>query len=191
MRGKRLVSTIRMWTMRSNVKRTEYLRKNQIFGAIGKNTTIMDRTIPLYARLIRLGDNVKVASNVKFITHDITFRMLNLHPDLNGEKFNEKLGCIEVGNNVFIGSGTTILYDVKIGSNVIIGANSLVTKDIPDNSVAAGTPAKVIGTFDSFLNKRRSEAQYPAEMAPSKEMVSTQLENLLWEKHYEKRSTSK
>ncbi len=63
------------------------------------------------------------------------------------------MGPIEIGNNVFIGARSIILYNVKIGNNCIIGAGSIVTKDIPDNSVAVGVPAKVIGTFDSTLKK--------------------------------------
>lgn len=51
---------------------------------------------------------------------------------------------VSIGDNVFIGVDTTILKGVSIGSNVIIGAKSLVTKDIPDNSVAYGIPAKVM-----------------------------------------------
>ena len=49
-----------------------------------------------------------------------------------------------------------ILYDVTIGSNVIIGAGSIVTKDIPDGSVAVGVPCKVVGTFEDFVEKRKS-----------------------------------
>lgn len=53
-------------------------------------------------------------------------------------------GGVEIGNNVWIGDKSTILSGVTIGDNVIIGANSVVTHDIPSNSMAAGSPAKVI-----------------------------------------------
>ncbi|MCM0647410.1 serine O-acetyltransferase [Clostridium swellfunianum] len=49
-----------------------------------------------------------------------------------------------IGNNVYIGAGAVILGNVKIGNNVVIGANAVVIKDIPDNAVAVGVPAKVI-----------------------------------------------
>lgn len=49
-----------------------------------------------------------------------------------------------VGNNCFIGLGARILGTVNIGNNVTIGANSVVTKDIPDNAVVGGIPAKII-----------------------------------------------
>lgn len=50
--------------------------------------------------------------------------------------------CV-IGNNVFIGAGAKIL-GVKIGDNVTIGANSVVIKDVPDNCIVAGIPAKVV-----------------------------------------------
>lgn len=48
--------------------------------------------------------------------------------------------------------------NTKIGSNVVIGAGSIVNKDIPDNSVVAGVPAKVIGDFDTFAQKRLNQS---------------------------------
>ena len=57
-------------------------------------------------------------------------------------------------DNVFIGTQTTILFDVRIGSNVIIGANSLVNKDLEGGYVYAGNPVKKICSFDEFVNKR-------------------------------------
>jgi len=58
-----------------------------------------------------------------------------------------KPGRIEVGDNVTFGCGVTVLAPCKIGNNVFIGAGSVVNKDIPDNSIVAGVPAKVIRTI--------------------------------------------
>ena len=74
---------------------------------------------------------------------------------MGGYRFAEKKGKIIIGNNVFIGANTTILYDVTIGNNVVIGAGSVVTKNIPDDCVAAGVPCKKLGEFEEFCNKRR------------------------------------
>lgn len=53
-------------------------------------------------------------------------------------------GCIEVGAHTLIGPGATVVPRVRIGSNVIIGAGSVVTRDVPDNVVAWGAPARII-----------------------------------------------
>lgn len=52
--------------------------------------------------------------------------------------------CVLIGDDCYIGTGTTILGPVTIGNNVTIGANSLVVKDVPDNCVIGGTPAKIL-----------------------------------------------
>ncbi len=51
---------------------------------------------------------------------------------------------VTIGDNCWIGGGATILPGVTIGNNVTIGAGSVVTRDIPDNTVAVGNPARVI-----------------------------------------------
>ena len=56
---------------------------------------------------------------------------------------------ITIGNDVWIGGNCTILPGVTIGNNVIIAAGAVVTKDIPDNCVAAGVPAKVIKQLEN------------------------------------------
>lgn len=180
MKGKRLWHTLRMYTILRSTKRSEYLRKHQIFASIGKNCIIENRVIPLYAKLIKLGDNVTIASNVLLVTHDATHLVLNRY--LGKYEVKEKVGCIDIGSNVFIGANSTVLCNVKIGNNVIIGAGSVVNKDIPDNSVAVGVPARVIGSFDDFVNKRKQDTTYPSEYAPRMQEVSETLIHWLWEK---------
>lgn len=180
MKGKRLLYTVRLWTIRSGRNRAEYLREKHVFHSIGENCTFMDRVVPLYANLISLGDNVKLASDVSLITHDITHGMLNNAIDCENGAVKEQLGCIKIGNNVFIGAHSSVLCNVKIGNNVIIGAHSLVNKDIPDNSVAAGVPAKIIGTFDDFVNKRIEYNEYPEELSPQRQECSKELEEFMW-----------
>lgn len=66
---------------------------------------------------------------------------------------------VTIGNNVFVGAGTIILPGVHVGNRVIIGAGSIVTKDIPDNKVAAGNPARVICDIDAYLEKEKAKMQ--------------------------------
>ena len=49
-----------------------------------------------------------------------------------------------IGDNVHISAGARILGPIRIGNNVIIGANAVVVKDVPDNCIVAGVPAKII-----------------------------------------------
>ena len=138
-------------------RRTEFMRKHHIYGSIGQNCLIQKKKIPLYSNLIFIHDNVNIASNVGFVTHDIIHLMLNNRS--RGGDFIEKVGCIEIMNNVFIGSSTQIKYNTHIGNNVIIGANSFVTKDIPDNSVYAGVPARYICSFDEYVAKHKNYSE--------------------------------
>ena len=103
--------------------------------------------------IITIGDNVHIAGGCKFIAHDggtLIFR--DKIPDLEITK------PITVGNNVYIGEDSLILTGVNIGNQVIIGARSVVTKDIPDNSVAAGVPCRVIKTTEEYLEKIKKES---------------------------------
>lgn len=177
MRGKRFIHTFRLWMISSSKKRADYARKHGIYNAIGENVSIMDRKIPLYANLIRFHSNIRVASNVSFITHDITHNMLNCAG--RGTKYQEVVGCIEVMDNVFIGSNTTILSNVRIGPNAIIAAGSVVNKDVPPKSIVAGVPARVIGSFDEYVEKRKGQ-YYPQEIAPKKQEACVELAEFLW-----------
>lgn len=67
---------------------------------------------------------------------------------LGKKKTGIKPPCIFIGDNCYIGTGATILGPVHIGNNVTIAAGAIVTKDIPDNAVAAGNPAKIIKIKD-------------------------------------------
>jgi len=84
---------------------------------------------------IKMGHDVTICDWVKILTHDYS-------PVFKGKE--EKVGGLEIGNNVFIGIQSIILPGIKIGDNVIVGAGSVVTKDLPSNATYAGNPAKEI-----------------------------------------------
>lgn len=148
---KRILLTLQLCFIRRSKKRADFVRKKGIYNKVGKNVSIQSRKIPLYPELISFHDNVRIGSNVSFITHDGIHNMINRKI---GEKaLQEKIGCIEIMDNVFIGSDSIILYDVKIGSNVIIAAGSVVTKDVPKDSIVGGNPAKIIGNFSEHQAK--------------------------------------
>lgn len=189
MTPKRLWHSLRLTVARNGYARAKYLREHHLMHHVGKGVYYQGRKSPLYSELISMGDNVKIASRVNFITHSIIHSMLNSSRELNnGKVFQEQIGCIEIGSNVFIGAGTSILQNVKIGSNVIIAAESVVTKDIPSNSVIAGVPARVIETMDEYLSKAMHRLEYPAEMVPNKQTVSPKLIDFFWNEFKAQRS---
>ena len=143
---------LRIALMINSDKRNKYLKKHNIFGEMGDNVFFQPRFIPSDPKLIKFHNNVIVTSNVTFVTHDIFDIGINyMYPD---KKVPTLMKPIEVMNNVFIGCNSTILGGIRIGNNVVIAAGSVVTKDVPDNSVVAGNPARVIETFDEYINKR-------------------------------------
>lgn len=149
---KRQLLRFRVYLIPDAFKRTNYLVKKNVFHKVGSNFFFQPRKIPSEPKLIEFGNNVSVASDVTFITHDIMHQVLNNLE--NGTWYNYLIGPIKVGNNVFIGSNTTILPNVKVGNNCIIGAGSVVTKNVEDNTVVAGNPAKVITSFNEYVEKR-------------------------------------
>lgn len=134
--------------------RAEFLKKHHYFNAQGEHCYLQPWNFGTEPHMISFGDNVHVASGVGFINHDVSVFMLrHMEPD---NEFKARVGEITVGNNVFIGSNSILLYGVHIGNNVVIGAGSIVTKDIPDGVVAVGSPCKPIGSFDNWKEKMKA-----------------------------------
>lgn len=105
--------------------------------------------------LITVGDDVVFSADVRILAHDAS---------TNKTGARSKVGIVSIGNNVFIGYGSTVLCNTRIGDNVIVGAGSVVTKDVPSNSVVAGNPARVICSFDEFKEKNlraRNSGEHP------------------------------
>jgi len=139
--------------MRSD-KRNEYLKKNHIFADMGENVFFQPRVIPSDPKLVKFHNNIVVTSNVTFVTHDVFHMGLN---NLNKGVFPYEQNAIEIMDNVFIGCNSTLIGPLRVGPNAVIAAGSIVTKDVPENSVVAGNPAKVIDTFENFVNKRKEK----------------------------------
>ncbi len=105
---------------------------------------------PSHCWLIDIGNDVTLAPRVHILAHDASTKEFLGYT---------KIGRVNIGNKVFVGASTVVLPGVTIGENVIIGANSTVTKDIPANSVAVGSPARVICSLDEYLNKERTRME--------------------------------
>lgn len=134
----------------------KYLKKKGV--TIGKgnffvnpNSTFIDIG---RAEYIKIGDN-NCFSGGAVIAHDYSWYVL---AEKYGEIIPDPGGKITIGNNVFLGYQSVVLKGVTIGDNVIIGARSVVTKDIPDNTVVAGSPAKVIMGLDEYYYHKKESS---------------------------------
>lgn len=132
-----------------NFLRSQGAKIGERVNIYAPNKTIIDMTRPW---LLDIGDDVQITEEVTILTHGYDWSVLK---GVYGEVLGSSGGGVKIGNNVFIGMKTTILKGVHVGNNVIIGANSLVNKDIPDNCVVAGNPAKVIMTLEQYYEKRK------------------------------------
>lgn len=111
---------------------------------VGEDCRLIGVTFSTEPYLVTLGDHVS-ATRTHFETHDGGVWVIrNKNPQLDMVK------PIRVGDNVYFGAGCLVLPGVTIGNDVVVGACSVVTKDIPDNSVAVGVPARVIKTVAEY-----------------------------------------
>lgn len=119
---------------------------NNIF--FGNNCEVNMNCTFLDDNRITIGDNALIAPNVQIYT---AFHPTNAadrfgapRPDGSFEFCKTRTAPVTIGNNVWIGGGAILLPGVTIGDNVVIGAGSVVTHDIPANSVAVGSPCRVV-----------------------------------------------
>lgn len=105
---------------------------------VGENFYSNFNCVILDVGKVIIGDNVMFAPNVSIYTagHPI-------HPDSRNSGYEYGIPII-IGDNVWIGGNVVINPGVTIGNNVVIGAGSIVTKNIPDNVIAVGSPCKVV-----------------------------------------------
>lgn len=105
---------------------------------VGKNFFANYNCTLLDVAKIKIGDNCQMAPNVAIYTagHPI-------HPVSRSSAY-EYGKEVMIGDNVWLGGNTVVCPGVRIGNNVVVGAGSVVTKDIPDWSIAAGNPCRVI-----------------------------------------------
>lgn len=135
--GSNLVGVTNYASFQSLGKGSIYIGNNCGFTS----TVISSRTS------VKIGDNVKIGGNSRIYDHD--YHSLNYTERRNSVEDSKgcKTAAVEIGDDVFIGANATILKGVKIGARSIIGTGSVVSlKDIPEDSVVAGNPAKLITT---------------------------------------------
>lgn len=157
----KLINLELRWARTSPKRYVRFLRKKGIeIGECidfhgGFKTVSIDVSRP---SLVKIGSNVSFNKNFTLLTHDWGCYVLkNIY-----NEFIASSGAVEIGSNIVFGRNVTVLKGVSIGDNCIIGLNSVVSKDIPPNSVAIGSPAKVISSIEDYYKKRKEQTVYEA-----------------------------
>lgn len=137
---------IRMQCTQTNPERIPFL-------SIGDGTSIEQFGHIICHNRVIIGSNVAIAPMCGIV--DATHPWMESSEITNpGARIVDDDGFVEIGDGTFIGLGTLILPGVRIGRRCFIGANSVVNSDIPDYSVAAGSPARVIRTQSTAPHHR-------------------------------------
>jgi acetyltransferase-like isoleucine patch superfamily enzyme len=116
---------------------------------IGNNVGISGATISC-SLSITIGDDTMIGSGVLITDSDAH----SIHPELRKDSKYARCKPIVIENNVFIGARSIVLKGVRIGEGSVIGAGSVVTKDVHPMSIAAGNPAKIVGSIEDVEKYR-------------------------------------
>ena len=105
---------------------------------LGKNVTINTGATILSAGTVEIGDGALIGPNVKIVTvdHDLEDRHNLFH-----------FGKVTVRENAWICVGAILCPGVTVGRNAVVAAGAVVTEDVPDDTVVAGVPARVVKTL--------------------------------------------
>lgn len=116
------------------------------FGRV-MNFTCFPNTIGPGLTIYHFGDFTHVAGSCHI------GKNCTIQPGVVFGKNSDAENCTTVGDNCSFGLGAKILGTVHIGDNVTVGANAVVTKDIPDDCIVAGVPARIIKRFNRVTGK--------------------------------------
>lgn len=127
---------------------SEYLRRFGGLHALGQRCVINSNCTITDPAYVRIGNNVHLSGCTLF-GHDGSVNMLNMAFGLN----LDRVGKIDIHDNVFIGHQAIVLPGVSIGPNAIVAAGAVVNRDVPPNSVFGGVPAKRLCSLDEYLQR--------------------------------------
>ena len=128
-----------------------YLKAQHKLYAMGEHCSIQSNVEITDPSYVRLGDNVRLSGCTLF-GHDGSVNMLNRAYGLK----LDSVGKIDIRDNVFIGHRAIILPNVEIGPNAVVAAGAVVTKDVPENTVVGGVPARRICSVVELVERLKA-----------------------------------
>ncbi|MBN1113715.1 MAG: acyltransferase [Oligoflexia bacterium] len=132
----------------------KYLKKHGRFRFIGDDCIIYTFTNIPDPELVSIGNNV-LLSGCSLFAHDGSISVLNRAYNVK----LDKVGKIDIKDNVFIGHGAIVQPDVTIGPNAIVAAGSVVTSDVKEGTIVGGVPARTIGKVEDLVKKLKKETE--------------------------------
>lgn len=144
---KRILTSIRVRIRNKLNPKTELQILKERGLRYGKNFNFFNSHIDFgHCWLVDIGDDVTI-TNSTILAHDASTKYY---------LGKSKIGRVTIGDRVFIGYNSVVLCNVKIGSDVIVAAGSIVTRDIPDNCIVAGNPARIIGQTSEYVERHKN-----------------------------------
>lgn len=134
-----------------------FLKRQGKLHSMGEHCSIQSNVEITDPSYVRIGNNVRLSGCTLF-GHDGSVNMLNRAYGLK----LDSVGKIDIRDNVFIGHRAIILPNVEIGPNAVVAAGAVVTKNVPENTVVGGIPAKRISSVDELVERlKASNASLP------------------------------
>jgi len=150
-RGRRFIQFGKRLTTGTDCRLDAMPTNGQVCLELGDNIQINDSVHIAAINSVKIGNKVLIASKVFISDHNhgsYGYNDIHSSPLVPPEERELSSDPVEIGDNVWIGEFVAILPGVTIGKGAIIGTMSVVTKDIPEYSIAVGSPAKVIKKYD-------------------------------------------
>ncbi len=148
----RLVGLYRRFCQPDGAEWAAFLQARASFHAMGEHCSVQTNVVITDPGYVRMGSNVRLSGCTLF-GHDGSVNMINRAYGLK----LDRVGPIDLKDNVFIGHGAILLPGVTIGPNAIVAAGAVVTRDVPEDSVVAGVPARVVSSLREHVERLTRE----------------------------------
>jgi acetyltransferase-like isoleucine patch superfamily enzyme len=153
-RSGRLLGLYRRLCQPNGAQWGEIVKRHFGLAAVGEGCLIQMNAVITDPAYVRLGNNVHLTGCTLF-GHDGSVAMLKRAYGVS----IDKVGKIDIRDNVFVGHQAIIMPGVTIGPDAIVAAGAVVTHDVPPGSIVAGIPARVIGRVPALVERLQAETR--------------------------------